>query len=93
MALTKLFFQFGLTDQLNGLQVGVLTSQPDFQSIVGPSWTGMAQHQLWWSETGNGADNYQGFVPFNGWNGPSMHRSQLNVLLPGNVQANRDWMF
>ncbi|GMR52034.1 hypothetical protein PMAYCL1PPCAC_22229, partial [Pristionchus mayeri] len=61
-----------------GVKVGIYTSKYDWETIVGPSWTEVSSLPLWWFLY-NGQSNFNNFIPFGGWNKPTIHQYSASV--------------
>uniref|UniRef100_A0A914DV26 Uncharacterized protein n=1 Tax=Acrobeloides nanus TaxID=290746 RepID=A0A914DV26_9BILA len=60
--------------------VGIYTRYNDWSQIVGGSWTGASDMDLFWVNWNGRQDLTTGFTPFGGWSAPCFHQYAGNVV-------------
>ena len=65
-------------------KVGIYTNKNNWESIVGPSWTGCSSLPLWYVTFDN-IDNFSDFSPFGGWQSPEIKQYQGDVKVCGST--------
>uniref|UniRef100_A0A914DU78 Lysozyme n=1 Tax=Acrobeloides nanus TaxID=290746 RepID=A0A914DU78_9BILA len=74
--------------------IGIYTSYNDWSQIVGSSWSGASDMDLFWVNWNGKPDLTTGFTPFGGWSAPCFHQYAGNVATnncTGGVPINYDY--
>uniref|UniRef100_A0A914CWM1 Lysozyme n=1 Tax=Acrobeloides nanus TaxID=290746 RepID=A0A914CWM1_9BILA len=59
--------------------IGIYTTYNDWSQIVGSSWNGVSDMDLYWVNWNGKQDLTTGFTPFGGWSAPCFHQYAGNV--------------